>query len=589
MGSVLLCGYPPDDTRSADHAHSLRHQAAGHGLDIVDLSSCCWVGLGGPRPPSMLKVGPWILIGDIIPRRHAPVHRISADDPDAYEKKLLARYWGRYLGVRLAPSGEVVEALRDPSGALECARWSHQGLTFLASDIPDWLVKRTRPPWRIAFDRLAAALPAPHLASDLFLDGPEAMAPGTIQPLPTGHSRPLWRPAWIAADRSADRLTRPAAERLLREAVEEAVSGLADLGGPLAAEISGGLDSAIVSACLANRDGPVPLLWLNSFGPDPAADEGSFVEALAARLGISPTRIARQEGSVTRQDLEAMPHRLRPGLAALDSAHDGEWAKQCRQAGARAVLTGKGGDALLVQPASMEVFGDLWRRQGWRSIVSPALPALARLNERSVWTVLGRAIHPERPRPRLHPPIPLGPTPPAPVDPHPWLEHLEGLGPAKRTQILGLIHSLTFHGPSLQTQAVEVLHPLLAQPVVEACLALSTPQLTAGRRDRALARAAFADRLPPEILERRSKGEMTAFYGRMIGRSLYVLRPWLLEGRLADKGVIDRATVEALLTRESLAWRGGYVEIMTAAAFEGWVRAWEARLPVTGPSPDRAR
>jgi asparagine synthase (glutamine-hydrolysing) len=57
-----------------------------------------------------------------------------------------------------------------------------------------------------------------------------------------------------------------------------------------------------------------------------------------------------------------------------------------------------------------------------------------------------------------------------------------------------------------------------------------------------------------------------------------VLRPWLLEGRLAALGVIDRDAVERQLAHETLVWQGRYSTIMVAAAFEGWLRAWEARL-----------
>src|SRR5690606_14688207 len=129
---------------------------------------------------------------------------------------------------------------------------------------------------------------------------------------------------------------------------------------------------------------------------------------------------------------------------------------------------------------------------------------------------------------------------------HPWLDAASDLGPAKRYQIAGVINGVTFSGPSLQSQTVELVHPLLAQPVVETCLALSAEQLTLGRRDRALARETFRDRLTPEIAERRSKGEMTAYYGRRLAMSLNVIRPWLLDGRLASEGLIVRETVEAL-------------------------------------------
>ena len=71
---------------------------------------------------------------------------------------------------------------------------------------------------------------------------------------------------------------------------------------------------------------------------------------------------------------------------------------------------------------------------------------------------------------------------------------------------------------------------------------------------------------------------MTAFYGRLLAGSLPVLRPWLLDGRLAREGLLDVATLDQILKPEVLLWSGGFGEIMTAAALEGWVRVWENRL-----------
>ena len=150
--------------------------------------------------------------------------------------------------------------------------------------------------------------------------------------------------------------------------------------------------------------------------------------------------------------------------------------------------------------------------------------------------------------------------------------------PAKALQIAGLVDSVARHEPSALTPFVDVRNPLCAQPVVEACLSLPTPILTLGGRDRGLARHAFRDRLPIEIIERRSKGDMTRLYGRLVHDSLDFLRPWLLEGRLAGLGLLDVDAADLALTREALLWRGGYSAVMVLAAFEGWVRHWEARL-----------
>ena len=50
------------------------------------------------------------------------------------------------------------------------------------------------------------------------------------------------------------------------------------------------------------------------------------------------------------------------------------------------------------------------------------------------------------------------------------------------------------------------------------------------------------------------------------------------EGRLAALKVIDPEAADRALTREALVWGGRYSTIMVAAAFESWVRLWEARL-----------
>jgi asparagine synthase (glutamine-hydrolysing) len=154
---------------------------------------------------------------------------------------------------------------------------------------------------------------------------------------------------------------------------------------------------------------------------------------------------------------------------------------------------------------------------------------------------------------------------------HPWLEVAAGAPAAKLTQIAGLVHALIFHGPSQRAWAAEVVHPLLAQPLVEAALATPAPWLVDGGRDRGLIRQAFADRLPRALIDRRSKGDLTAHYGRALAAGLIELRPFLLEGHVARAGLLDRKSLGARLEAEDLIWRGGYGELLVLAAVEAWL------------------
>lgn len=574
MGDFLLVSHGETEA-SPRNSRRIRDRAVSEGLSPIDLSRTSWLALSGPRTQRTLVAGSWTLVGEVHDRRSASPGRVPDHELHSFEKKLLARFWGGFVGVRFDSKGGLAAILRDPSGAMDCALWQEDDLTLAGSDFPDWLVALLKPSWTINDARLHDVLLDPLLATgDLLLDGPISVGPGMLYTVPGGPAVSLWRPDWIARDGARRPIDDRSAADSLAAAVDEVTAALSR-SSPVACEVSGGLDSAIVAASLIGQGADVPL-WLSAYGSG-ASDERSFVTALADHLSISVTPVPRRTGVVDEQFLHAMPQRLRPALSALDGLHDADWAARLATSGIRAVITGKGGDGLFVQPATGRVYADIWGTRGWRALFSPALPAMARWTERSVWSLIAEA---RRTAP------PAGSNRPSmivdhgvrPIPTSDWLSDVGDLGPAKRAQIAAVVYGVGLHGPSLQTAVADVLHPLLQTPVVEACLRLPIEQLTLGRRDRALARLAFADRLPRDIVQRRSKGEMSAFYGRMIAGGLDVLRPWLLEGRLASRGLIDRGTAESLLTPESLIWRGGYADIMTVAAIEGWVRAWEARL-----------
>ncbi|QTC90316.1 asparagine synthase-related protein [Brevundimonas goettingensis] len=583
MGDYLIVGEKAGSSVAGARSTVLRDQCRDRGFTLRSLGPRLWLAARGPRPLKTLTVGAWILVGDVLNRSHRHLDPASDIEPHSYEKKLFGRFWGRFVGVRLR--GEAIDAaLRDPSGSLECVTWHDDDLILVGSDIPAWIAHTLPTPTRINFDRVGQALIDPlRVWSELLLDGPRAVLPGSIMALPAKEPGALlWRPDVFA--RRSDRwdIAPAAAADLLMTSIDEAVTGLSSLSACIGCEVSGGLDSSVVASSLAIAAKDKVRLWLNAWGEDPGADERRYVEDLARCLDITPVCVPRPRGSLSEADLLSLSQGVRPGLNALDGSYDAAWASQWRSAGVEAVMTGKGGDSVLIQAATADVFTDRFRSQGWRSILSPDLPGLARLNQRSVWSLIAEA----RRRPGTLPSHDsAGPDWVRPATlkegasaAHPWLAPTSASGSARSHQIAGIASGVSFSAPSRQTAVVDVLHPLLAQPVVETALSLSPWQLTLGARDRGLVRRAFASRLPPSIIHRRSKGEMTAFYGRLLAQSLPVLRPWLLDGRLAREGLLDVATLDQTLKSEVLLWRGGFGEIMTTAALEGWVRVWEDRL-----------
>lgn len=572
-------------------AEEIRTLARACGLADRDLNADAWIATGGPHPPSVREIGGWWLIGDVIDRRHPIFARAPDKDPWGYERKMLARLWGRFIGVRFGAGGRIDAILRDPSGALDCVAWRHDDLLLIASSPPSWLLERLPPDWRFAPDRLAAALRNPVMSVDaLLFEGPVGVGPGTVQPLPLDQpAAALWSASDLVRRSHAENFALPVAELRLRDAVEEAVTGLADLGGPLASEVSGGLDSSLVAAALVNAGMDVRL-WLNAYGATPESDERRWTAPLTRRLGIDLVSTPHTTTPLSDDLLERANQGIRPGLAALDTAHDLDWANRLQAAGVKALMTGKGGDSVLMQGAGADVFTDLWLRRGWRAALSREGRAVALATERSLWSLIGDARRFRRDG--GHPPSRdddlLSPATETSVATA-WKQDAAAFGPAKAWQIAGMRDNINRHGPSRLTERIDVRHPLCAQPVVEACLAIPSHQLVLDGRDRGLARHAFRDSLPPEILGRRSKGDMSRIYGKIVLDHLPFLRPWLLEGRLAGLGVIDPEAADRILTRESLIWRGHYGPILTAAAFEAWVRVWERRLSLRPSSAPAAR
>ena len=122
-----------------------------------------------------------------------------------------------------------------------------------------------------------------------------------------------------------------------------------------------------------------------------------------------------------------------------------------------------------------------------------------------------------------------------------------------------------------------MIHPLMAQPLVEWSLRTPVPHLVPNGRERGLARNAFADRLPASVANRRGKGDYAAYFNHQAAQNLPFLRTYLLEGRLAAAHIIDRAVMEQQLDEDALRWLGRASEILAAVSVEAWVRRWEGR------------
>lgn len=522
---------------------------------------------GRAAPPVSLLPKDGVLIGQMFDRDATEtgavaaydLHRLADEDGVAVARRVIDEAWGRYVLVLPVRERRPV-VLREPLGALDALTWRKGDTWCVSDDVPPALA-----PDDLSIDeaRLADLIAEPDLASaHLPLTGVTAVMPGTVVD-ETGGVRKLWTPARFARTPRVDAWT--AAERL--PLVSRAcIAALASGRGPILCEISGGLDSAIVATSL-RAEGVKLDAAINFHWPQAEADERPYARAVAktvrARLEVIASRVAPIAPEAFDDAVVA-----RPSFNAIDPAYDGVLAQRLGQGGEAALFTGQGGDAVFYQMPAPQLSLDLLARGPRRR----GLMALSRRTNRSVWSLLRMGA-----RAPVRATFPYGAKGAGRPPKHPWLQDLQGVGAAKRVQIEALVANQAVFGASRRGAVAELIHPLLSQPLVELCLSIPAAVLGGGDQDRAFARSAFRAQLPRLVLDRQSKGDLSVFFAKGVARSLPVLRPRLLEGRLAARGLIDVAALSEIMHPEAMIWRDGSAEILCLAVLESWVRAWEAR------------
>lgn len=605
-GAYVAISWAPGASSSADTRRlmALRPMLEAQGAwRLVHSRPSLWVFTPAARPAVVRRIEgtPGVVIGDLFATEDgAPFGETVALrtdgpwTPQAAFRRLTRVGWGRYVAVLPDPAGEAVDIFRDPLGGLDCLAWRSEGVTVAASELPEELLRVLGPPLAIDWGRVAALVAdTVHIAGPSALQGLSAIFPGThCRFAPGGESsQALWRPTDFARCGREGRDLDPA---VLARTVDLCVGAWSARYRPILAELSGGLDSAVVAAALTAAPQAEVCAWLNYYAADPAADERESARAVADRLEVRLTEALKPDLAIDLARLAETADGPRPTLNGADPQYDADMARRCGELGAAAVTTGQGGDALFFQMPTALLAADRLNGLGAAGLGGSFVRDLAAGLQVSAWSVLRTALlgraglrNPTRRKP---PPFVSAGTRRAARRGlhHPWLRGLAGTPPAKRLHIEALAYGLLFWGACRRGRGAALVHPLLSQPLVELCLMIPADRLAEGGRDRALARRAFEGRLPPAVLARRSKGDLTAYYGRALAEALETLRPFLIEGRLAAQGIVDPARLDSLLTIDGLMQDGRYADLMDLAAVEAWVRAWEARIARLASGADRS-
>jgi len=488
---------------------------------------------------------------------------------------LIGQRSGAYVAFwRAAGEGGAI-ALRDPSACLPGYHVIEDDFAAVASDI-DCLVEAGLLELTPEPAGVAQYLAYPATPSGLTsLAGVGELRPGASTGLARqGSDSFVWRPECFPPKGRADPST-------LAGAVDAVLAGLCAQWSAPAIELSGGLDSSIVAAACPEGAGAVALHMVPE-APD--ADERRYARLVTDRFGmplhevpiayddvsllLPPARLTARPTNVAVY--RTMDHKLRAARIATD---------------ADIVLSGAGGDSVFGTLNSTGLVIDAWR-DGGIALARSTIIKLAEVAEVSRWNVarhltsrLARAAASSWTWPSDY--SLLGPA--GRAAPVPDARLVAGLSPGRRAYVASLLRMQTILDAHDRVGADDMQFPLMAQPVLEACLAVPAWQWIEDGRDRGVARRAYASRLPAAIIDRRGKGRYDTLQIRAYERARAAIREPLLNGWLADNGLIDRAAVAKEMDRPVTAISSLYDRVMRLWDAESWCQMILGRQRVSGP------
>jgi asparagine synthase (glutamine-hydrolysing) len=238
-------------------------------------------------------------------------------------------------------------------------------------------------------------------------------------------------------------------------------------------------------------------------------------------------------------------------------------------------FTGGGGDTVFCYLGTAAPAADAFRGVGIGAALA-AVCHLAHLHNCTFWKAARATVKKlsQKPKPAYKADLTfLAPSiAPGPPYPHPWLDEPRNALPGDRERIADLVGTQTFRDCSPRDSKRWHRMPLLSQPVVETCLRTPSWMAIADGKNRAIARAAFADFLPPEVLHRRSKGTFMPYSGAVYQRNKMQLREFLFSGVLQQHQLLDVAVLQQFFKTELPPRDRSFLRVFELAMVENWVR-----------------
>ena len=569
-------------------AHPWACEFSAEGMSVFALSPCdpglrCYV-----LPGDAGVVLGRLFTADPAGARFAQVERIDGDATREIIRTagthLIRNMWGGYVALLRDGEGHCAYAIRDCSGKIPCYHTRFRDVTILFADVSD-LAPLELPAFTVNWQYLAAFIHSSQLQvrACAFKELTEVLAGervevrgGLLRQATLWDPRDITRRGWI--DDYDDALAQ------LRESAQSCIDAWAEVYDPILHSLSGGFDSAVILGLLSRSPARPDVTCLNQFAAAAYDDERRYARLAAQHGGVRLLEIP-MAATADRFDSRLLsgPRTPKPTLAGLfRQLEAGLINDTAARTGARTLWTGQGGDHIFLQTTDPASAGDYRATRGLRPGLIAAVRDAAHLSRQPYWLVLKSALQTDRRFAArrggelaragwLVDPGALPDDTDAYVS-HPWAAEAPDVPRGKRLQIRFLAEAVNRHRPIPRLERAPQHHPLLSQPLMEVCLRIPTYLLLRGGRERGLARDAFADRVPAEILHRRDKGSIVSHTTEMLRQSEGYVRELLLEGTLAGAGLIVRGDLEPHIVHGQPFREEHLPPLLACIAAEAWVR-----------------
>ena len=520
-----------------------------------------------------------------------PIFGLSESESEKISKtrgqRLIDQYWGQYVSFLNGLIRDSFSVMRDPTGALSCFSTHFRGVDLFFSNVGD-VEGIGLPKFSINWNYLAHHLSnaALRIEATGLNEVTEVLAGQRVQIGISGRSSEFcWDPRTITRVDCEENPQQ--ATRRLRQTLYDCVAAWASCYQTIVLELSGGLDSSILLSCLSRSPNRPDIVCLNFFTPDRKGDEREFARLSARAAGCSMVEQVLDPKHADIRAIMQSPKFVKPTTLslALASPYQATFERVGREWNVDGFFSGTGGDHLLHRRRSNLVAADFAYRHGIDQRILKIAYDTSRLTQNSFWHVLGSSLKYGLLK-RTYAPYSQSPDSPPFLNDgvmesldqsgslHPWLSDVSGVPPGKIRMLESLLELHRQHWVIEREKNADTIYPLVSQPLIELCLALPNYVLTLGGRERGLARAAFANDIPREVVERQSKGNNSSYFNKLFAENSSFVGDFLLGGELSRQGLLDRDKLELQLGSRDL-FRGKELgNLMHCVSAEVWARSW---------------